>query len=111
MDVRRKGCGVLGIRSGSLPFPSLLPPPSVFPFRYQAGTCGSWGGCTSASSDRTQAAQFVSRDQALQATKGCYFMILSDQARPMYPFSAFPEEMEHLHPLNFELEVPLPHLH
>ena len=32
-------------------------------------------------------------------------MILSDEARPMYHLSLFPEEMEHLHPLDLELEV------
>ena len=66
---------------------------------YELGRTGSWGGCLSASSDRLQAVAFVSKEDALKAAKGCYFIILSDEARPMYHVSAFPEEMEHLHPL------------
>ena len=72
---------------------------------YPLGYSGSWGGCISASSDRHQAVNFVSSNDALKATKGCYFIILSDEARPMYNLSAFPEEMEHLHPLDQQLEI------
>jgi len=66
---------------------------------------GSWGGFVSASSDRRQAVGFLNRDTGLHATKGSYFLILSDQARPLYHLSEFPEEMEYLHPLDLELET------
>ena len=72
---------------------------------YMVGAKGSWGGCISASSDRLQAATFVSKESQLRAAMGCYYMILSDCARPIYHYSEFPEEMEHLHPLDLELEV------
>ena len=72
---------------------------------YPLGALGSWGGCVSASSDRRQALSFVDAAGALQARQGCYFLIISDEARPMYHLSAFPEEMEHLHPLGMQLEV------
>ena len=41
----------------------------------------------------------------LQATVGSYFVILSDEARPVYYISRFPEEMEYLHTLDVRLEV------
>jgi len=66
---------------------------------------GSWGGFVSASSDRRQAVGFLNRDTGLHATKGSYFLILSDQARPLYHLSEFPGEMEYLHPLDLELET------
>ena len=71
---------------------------------YASGAQGAWGGCLSASSDRLQAASFAG-PEGLQAPSGCYFMILSDAARLVYPYSAFTEEMEHLHPLHARLEV------
>ena len=73
--------------------------------QYSVGSRGSWGGCLSASSDRLQAATFVSKDSQLHAKDGSFFMVLSDQARPIFHLSRFPEEMEHLHPLDLVLEV------
>ena len=73
--------------------------------RFPVGATGSFGGCLSASSDRHRGAAFVSKDSQLHADNGSFFMILSDQARPMYHLSVFPEEMEHVHPLDHELEV------
>ena len=72
---------------------------------YPLGARGSWGGCISASGDRLQAGRFVDQDTYLKAKSGCYFLILSDEARPMYHLSEFPEELEHLHPLWQQLEV------
>ena len=77
---------------------------------YRIGARGSWGGVLSASSDRRQAAMFVAKEGMARAVSGCYWMILSDQARPMYQLSEFAEEMEYVHPLDLELEVPCPPL-
>ena len=93
----------------------VLPPVESIVFRgmsrgsethhYPMGSQGSWGGFLSASSDRLQGATFVSKEDQLQADDGSFFMILSDQARPMYHLSRFPEEMEHLQPLDLVLEA------
>jgi len=72
---------------------------------YPCNTRGSWGGFVSASSDRWQAVGFVSRDTGLQSVSGSYFLIITDQARPIYQLSEFPEEMEYLHPLGEEFET------
>ena len=56
-------------------------------YHYPIGTQGAWGGCLSCSSERMQGALFVSKENQLHATDGSFFMILSDQARPMYHLS------------------------
>ena len=71
---------------------------------YPIGARGSWGGAISASSDRRQAVGFVGKE-GLKASKGCYFVLLCDEARPIYHLSLFPEELEHLQPLDQEFEV------
>ena len=70
---------------------------------FPIGARGAWGGCMSASGDRLQAIGFVT--DALKATRGCYFVVLTVEGRPMYHLSAFPEEVEYLHPLDQQLEV------
>ena len=79
---------------------------SVSSHHYPVRTRGALGGCISASSDHAQAAGFVIKESALEkAPGGSFFMILSDEARPMFHLSQFPEELEHMHPLDLELEV------
>ena len=77
------------------------------PTAYPLGGVGAWGGAVSATSDRRQAVAFVDivEKSGLKAKAGSFFMLLSDEARPMYHISAFPEEMEHLHPLDEKFEV------
>ena len=71
---------------------------------YVGGRQGTWGGITSASSDRRQAARFIDKTVQLMATGGCYFMLLTCEARPIFHLSEFPEELEYLHPLEAELK-------
>ena len=75
------------------------------PNEYRMGATGSFGGVTSASIDRRQAAAFLSKADELKAAQGSFLMILSDVACPIYHLSLFPEELEHLHPLDLVLEV------
>eukprot|EP00668_Euglena_longa_P013902 GGOE01017853.1.p1 GENE.GGOE01017853.1~~GGOE01017853.1.p1 ORF type:complete len:1536 (-),score=439.18 GGOE01017853.1:188-4795(-) len=77
----------------------------VDPKYYQVGRRGSWGGFVSASSDRVEALYFVSKDKQMRATKGAYFIIVSDEAHALFHLSAFPNELEHLHPLAQEFQV------
>eukprot|EP00667_Euglena_gracilis_P000249 EG_transcript_249 len=72
---------------------------------YPLGKRGAWGGCTSASSAPREAARFISRTRGEVAASGSFFMILSDEARCISHLSMYPEEEEHLHPLDLELEV------
>ena len=76
-------------------------------YEYPPGLTGAWAGVISASSDREQAVHFIDMGgkTGLHATVGSYFVILSDEARPVYYISQFPEEMEYLHTLDVRLEV------
>eukprot|EP00667_Euglena_gracilis_P000271 EG_transcript_271 len=77
----------------------------VDPRYYRVGERGSWGGYVSASSDRVEALYFVSKDKQIRATKGSYFIIVSDEAHALFHLSAFPNELEHLHDLSQEFQV------
>ena len=72
---------------------------------YPLGEKGAWGGAISASGDRNQAVSFVSKEGLESVSQGSYFVLLSNEARPMFHISDFPEEMEYLHPLEAQFEV------